>query len=191
MLLDPRPYTYEFRKPRYSNPTLYLSFHSVNQGTSTKVSTIDTPINPMITLPKVKEITMLRCKNFPKLSHTLDKINRLKDMDAIWKRKSLIMNIIKVGSLLLFSQIRRSKWKVISCPQSIEAIRKYLEWILMQEVNTCKPQTLTIFCKEKADLKDSVCLKDSKSPTISSVAIQKKRTATSWELSRNWPSRTN
>lgn len=49
MLVDPRPYTYEFRKPRYSNPTLYFQPYQVNLAISTKVYTIATPTNQMIT----------------------------------------------------------------------------------------------------------------------------------------------
>jgi len=51
MLVDPRPYTYEFRKPRYSNPTLYLLPYQVNLAISMKVYTIATPTNLMITSP--------------------------------------------------------------------------------------------------------------------------------------------
>lgn len=39
MLVDPRPYTYEFRKPRYSNPTLYVTFNTANLAIYTKVFT--------------------------------------------------------------------------------------------------------------------------------------------------------
>lgn len=38
--MDPRPYHYEYRKPRLSNPTLYNSINTVNQVDSTRVSTI-------------------------------------------------------------------------------------------------------------------------------------------------------
>ena len=55
MLVDPRPYTYEYRKGRYGNPTLYIYFDSANQETSTKVCIIDIPINPMITSHLKKE----------------------------------------------------------------------------------------------------------------------------------------
>jgi hypothetical protein len=37
-MIDPRPYTYEYRKPRVNNPTLYLLFyHPVNHLAYIKV----------------------------------------------------------------------------------------------------------------------------------------------------------
>jgi len=50
MLVDPRPYTYEFRKPRYSNPTLYLNINTANLAISTKVFTIVKTMLQMIIL---------------------------------------------------------------------------------------------------------------------------------------------
>ena len=38
--MDPRPYHYEFRKPRLSNPTLYNNNNLVNLVTYTKASII-------------------------------------------------------------------------------------------------------------------------------------------------------
>ena len=38
--MDPRPYNYEYRKPRFSNPTLYTFSNLANLAISTKVSTI-------------------------------------------------------------------------------------------------------------------------------------------------------
>ena len=38
--MDPRPYNYEYRKPRFSNPTLYPFSNLANLAISTKVSTI-------------------------------------------------------------------------------------------------------------------------------------------------------
>jgi hypothetical protein len=49
MLVDPRPYTYEYRKPRILNPTLYASNNVVNHATSMRAYTIDTLTNLMIT----------------------------------------------------------------------------------------------------------------------------------------------
>ncbi len=66
MLIDPRPYTYEYRKPRYSNPTLYSSKQLANPATSTKAYTIDTPTSPMITSPLKKERCIPPLKNFKK-----------------------------------------------------------------------------------------------------------------------------
>ena len=37
--VDPRPYTYEYRKPRLSNPTLYVFFYTAVPPTCTIVST--------------------------------------------------------------------------------------------------------------------------------------------------------
>lgn len=52
MLVDPRPFTYEYRKPRFLNPTLYPFIYSVNHATSTKVSTTATLNNPTTTFLK-------------------------------------------------------------------------------------------------------------------------------------------
>lgn len=38
--MDPRPYHYEYRKPRFSNPTLYILIYAVNQVICTRASTI-------------------------------------------------------------------------------------------------------------------------------------------------------
>jgi len=51
MLVDPRPYTYEYRKPRFSNPTLYIYRHSANRETFMEVCTIQTLLRPMTILP--------------------------------------------------------------------------------------------------------------------------------------------
>lgn len=37
--MDPRPYHFEYRRPRLSNPTLYVSFHLASPRISTRVST--------------------------------------------------------------------------------------------------------------------------------------------------------
>lgn len=49
MLVDPRPYTYEYRKPRYTNPTLYFPLQSASHATSTTVSITANPSRGMIT----------------------------------------------------------------------------------------------------------------------------------------------
>lgn len=49
MPVDPRPFSYEYRKPRFLNPTLYSSIHSVSPAISTKASTTATPNNPTTT----------------------------------------------------------------------------------------------------------------------------------------------
>lgn len=38
--MDPRPYTYEYRKPRNSNPTLYILFYPASPKICMKVSII-------------------------------------------------------------------------------------------------------------------------------------------------------
>lgn len=58
MLVDPRPFTYEYRKPRFLNPTLYPCIHSANPAISTKVFTIATPSNPMTFSPKESPCAM-------------------------------------------------------------------------------------------------------------------------------------
>lgn len=53
MLVDPRPYTYEYRKPRYSNPTLYTLIHLANHSISMIAFITDTLSNrPMTTLTR-------------------------------------------------------------------------------------------------------------------------------------------
>lgn len=79
MLVDPRPYTYEYRKPRFSNPTLYLPIHSANPAIFMAASTIITPPRPTIishlplpcAISQVRDYpnsTDLRHSNEPKLT---------------------------------------------------------------------------------------------------------------------------
>ena len=49
MLVDPRPYTYEYRKPRYSNPTLYIFDELANLVISMIAFITDTPISLQMT----------------------------------------------------------------------------------------------------------------------------------------------
>lgn len=42
-LMDPRPYNYEYRKPRLSNPTLYTHTYPVNPVASTRAYTTWAP----------------------------------------------------------------------------------------------------------------------------------------------------
>lgn len=43
-LMDPRPFNYEYRRPRLSNPTLYAPPHSASLAASTKASITSVPI---------------------------------------------------------------------------------------------------------------------------------------------------
>ncbi len=49
MLVDPRPYTYEYRKPRYSNPTLYVFYELANLVISMIAFITDTPMSLLMT----------------------------------------------------------------------------------------------------------------------------------------------
>ena len=174
MLIDPRPYTYEFRKPRYGNPTLYFFIHSANQETSMKVFTIDIHINPMITSPKMIEICTLLHKKYPKLIHTPDKKNLSKDMHQISRTINLTTHIIKAVSLLPFPATLKNKWKDTNYPQLIVKAKEHLESSKKQGNNISNLPIPRTFNEEKEALKDLECMKDSKSHTTLSAATLKK-----------------
>lgn len=69
MLIDPRPYTYEYRKPRYSNPTLYTNNHSASLAISTKVYITVTPISPMTISTTAKKNSSPHLKNHKETTH--------------------------------------------------------------------------------------------------------------------------
>lgn len=60
MLVDPRPYTYEYRKPRYSNPTLYPLFHSANPETFMTVSSKRMVVRAMTSLARGTLLVLTR-----------------------------------------------------------------------------------------------------------------------------------
>lgn len=178
MLIDPRPYTYEFRKPRYGNPTLYFFIHSANQGTSMKVFTIGIHINPMITSPKMKEICTLLHKKYPKPTITSDKKNLSKGRRPISRIIDLTMHIIRAASLHLFPATLKNKWKDTNYPQSIVRTKEHLESSKRQG-NIISKLPIQITFSEEEVLRDLECMKDSKSHTTSSAASLKKTKAIS------------
>lgn len=75
MLIDPKPYTYEYRKPRYSNPTLYQFTHLASLVISTKASTTVIPPNLMTTLLPRNALYIPPLKNYKRLTPILKSIS--------------------------------------------------------------------------------------------------------------------
>ena len=75
MLVDPRPYTYEYRKPRYSNPTLYSYIDSASHAISLRVSIIATLTSPPMTTSLLRNVRCtLQLTNSKNLSRHLKNI---------------------------------------------------------------------------------------------------------------------
>ena len=123
MLVDPRPYTYEYRKGRYGNPTLYIYFDLANQGTSTKVCIIDIPINPMITFHLMKEKCtppLRNCKSQNPLPDNIGNLNAisLKLRIISHKKEPTTKEMNKLLATL------KSKIKGINFPPSIKITKE-------------------------------------------------------------------
>ena len=111
--MDPRPYNYEFRRPRFNNPTLYHhSYDVANPTISTKVSITSDPMarilhpsSPTATKPgtplsmniakKPKKIIILKKRKFNirQFQNTNIRINRkLGSIHRIRGRKGIIFH---------------------------------------------------------------------------------------------------
>lgn len=94
--------------------------------------------------------------------------------NAIFHKSETADPMIKGTLSQVKSQLptQRDKLKAINFPQSIR-IQFEQKLTQISEVTLIMPQKAKIYCTESKDLKDTECMRDSKNPTISLVAILK------------------
>ena len=162
MLVDPRPYTYEYRKPRYSNPTLYLLLNLANPKTYTTVfTTVDPPLKSMTSSPIT--INTLSIAISHKLRITAPILNVCQKMNGIPN------GMMQDSSCHLWAKTREQERH-----PTLEA------WILHTVVQNYSPN-------EERVLKDSESTNGNSSHTTLSAATPKKKAITSFAASPNWP----
>lgn len=121
MLVDPRPYTYEYRKPRYSNPTLYTLIHLANHSISMIAFITDTLSNrPMTTLTRFqasmkKEIEflgVLRSKipvgSTVTTPRSKARTITMRNITEIWWLKGTLKSMILVTNFRPLAKIHKS-----------------------------------------------------------------------------------
>lgn len=166
MLLDPRPYTYEYRKPRYSNPTLYFPFHLANPKIYTTVSTTVAPLpKSMTTSPKATDAPSIAISHKSRIAATT--------LNNRPKIREIPNDMMQDSSCHLWTKIKEQE-----CHRTLEA------WTLRSIDQNLSPN------EERAS-NDSEFINDNNSRTTSSAATPKKKTITSFAASPNSPSKTN
>jgi hypothetical protein len=166
MLVDPRPYTYEYRKPRYSNPTLYFPFHLANPKTYTTVSTTAAPLpKSMTTSPKATDAPSIAITHRSRIAATT-----LNNRPKINETPNAMM---QDSSCHPWAKIKEQE-----CHRTSEA------WTLRSIALKQSPN------EERAS-SDSEFIKGSNSHTTSSAATPSRKTITSFAASPNSPSKTS
>ncbi len=189
MLVDPRPYTYEYRKPRYSNPTLYILTDSANPIISTIAFTTNTPVKLPMTTSTRFQASMRKetgCSKALRSRTTAGSIGTfprwkirtiiLKNITGIWWLTEILRSMIQATNFQPSAKLHKSN--VLS---QIWAKTWMLKWWVSRN-----------FSHNANKVSNALeSMKGSRRLTTLSVAIRRSSKATNWGISPNWHCKTD